>query len=225
MDQSLSSSRAIAHFKSIPWCSALLEQPGAVIFTPTARLQEDAFGRSPTQDQLFRKTLKNHDTVPHCIGFYQDPALSDSQLDRRAPLVALSQLEPTLLIKSSSLMFDLRRGVNGYNGSAHGGFIASIMDEAMGSLIFVNHEFQKQNETRGHYPQDILDLNNIRFFTASMTVRLRKPLPTPQSVIVTASLGRIDGRKMFLEVTVKGERGEEFANCDGLWISLQKEKL
>lgn len=121
--------------------------------------------------------------------------------------------------------FDLRSGINGYNGTAHGGFIASIIDEAMGCLILVNHFLQRQVEADGGLPKSVLDLNGSQHFTASMAVHFLKPIRTPQSIIVTANLRAIEGRKMSIDVIATGEGGVEFAKCDGLWLSTSKEKL
>ncbi|KAI1376170.1 HotDog domain-containing protein [Hypoxylon crocopeplum] len=229
MEQKNSSlSEAAHHFKSIPWYATLLERPGVLTFTPTSRLPEDLTGHSPTQDQLFRKTLNNTDTVPHCIGFYQDPFSSNLEIQGSpsSSSGSSSQLGSKLLVNSASLIFDLCPGVNGFNGTAHGGLISSLVDEAMGSLIFINHQVQTREQAQGRrLPRDVLDLNNSRFFTASMTVRFLKPIPTPQTVVVTASLNRIEGRKMSLDVTVKGKHQVEFARCDGLWMSLPKGKM
>ncbi|KAI0130688.1 HotDog domain-containing protein [Daldinia grandis] len=225
MAQNYSLVEATHHFKSTPWCTALLERPGVITFIPTSRFPEDPTGYSPTQDQLFRKTFNNADTVPHCIGFYQDPN-SDIEPSPSTQLGPSSQLGPRLLINSASLIFDLRPGVNGYNGTAHGGFIGSLIDEAMGSLILINHQVQTHDKAQGRrLPRGVVDLNNARFFTASMNVRFLKPLPTPGTVVVTASLSKIEGRKMSLDVTIKDKSQVEFARCDGLWISLPEGKI
>jgi acyl-CoA thioesterase FadM len=79
-----------------------------------------------------------------------------------------------------------------------------LIDEAMGSLIFINHEVYKQVETRkGTIPPNVLNMHGLAMFTASMNVRFQKPLVTPQVVLATATLKKIDNRKVFLEVTVK----------------------
>ncbi|KFY76835.1 hypothetical protein V499_03613 [Pseudogymnoascus sp. VKM F-103] len=207
------------YFKSIPWCAAILEKTGIVTFTPTCRLQEDANGYCPTQDQFFRKSLRNDDAIPNCVGFYQDPF---SKTTSSPP----SGSALRLLVNSSTLIFDLRPGINGFNGSAHGGLISALMDEAMGSMIFVNHEVYKDVEARKvTTPPNVMNLHGIAMFTASMNVRFQKPLATPHIVLVTATLNRIEGRKVFIDVTVKNENGVRFATCDGMWISVPKEKL
>ena len=128
------------YFQSIPWCAVLLEKPGIVPYTPTCRLEPDANGALPTQDQFFRVNLRSSDLIPYAIGFYQDP-FSPAII---SPSPTLSGLR--LLIHSSTLMLDLRPGTNGYNGAAHGGLISTLIDEAMGSLIYINHHFYTEVE-------------------------------------------------------------------------------
>ncbi|SPO07202.1 uncharacterized protein DNG_09896 [Cephalotrichum gorgonifer] len=211
-----------AYFKFVPWCNDLISRQGSILFTPTSRLPDDPT-IGATRDQLFRKTLHHDGALPYCIGLYQDPTTSP---DLQPTTPGSGPQSPTLYIKSSSILFDLRPGLNGFNGSAHGGLLSSLIDEAMGSLIFINHLVQTTHEKQGRkLPAGTLDLNSTRVFTASMAVRFQKPVPTPSIVVVTASLVKIEGRKIFFDVTVKGQHGEEYARCDGLWLSLPLEKV
>ncbi|KAJ8069795.1 hypothetical protein OCU04_000211 [Sclerotinia nivalis] len=142
---------AMSQFISIPWCADIVRKPGTVVFVPTSRFPADSQGKSPTQNQLFRDTLNNTDTVPHIIGLYQNP-LSFEIGPNATPIFSSASNAgnaQTLMIKSCSLMFDIRSGINGYNGTAHGGFITSVIDEAMGSLLFVNYSLQREVEARG----------------------------------------------------------------------------
>ncbi|KAF2122069.1 HotDog domain-containing protein [Lophiotrema nucula] len=209
------------YFQSIPWCAALLEKPGIVPYTPTCRLEPDANGALPTQDQFFRVNLRSSDLIPHAIGFYQDP-FSPAII---SPSPTSSGLR--LLIHSSTLMLDLRPGTNGYNGSAHGGLISTLIDEAMGSLIYINHHFYTEVEAihKEKIPSNVLNMHGVAMFTASMNVRFLKPLATPQVVLVTASLKDIEGRKVYLDVEVKDGEGLRFASCEGMWMSVLREKL
>lgn len=221
----------IGYFKSVPWCTELISAPGVVLFTPTSR-QPDSDAVGATKDQLFRKTLRHGEAVPNCIGFYDDPAVASSVNDANGTgdgngsTARPGPITPTLYIKKASLLFDLGPGVAGYNGSAHGGLISSLIDEAMGSLIFVNHVAQAALVRQGgRLPPGTLDLNNTRVFTASMAVRFLKPVPAPGIVVVEARLGSVEGRKISFDVRVRSERGQEFAQCDGLWLSLPLEKV
>lgn len=210
------------HFKTIPWCAELISAPELREFTPTCR-QPHSDAPVASRDQLFRKTLNHGDAIPNCIGLYQDPTkLSAAATTEPKP----PQDGPTLYIKAATLLFDLKPGVKGYNGSAHGGLISSMIDEAMGSLISINYLTQATLEAKGgRLPPGTLDLNSTRVFTAGMNVRFQKPVPVPGAVAVTASFVRIEGRKIAFDVRVTGERGVEFARCDGLWLSLPLEKM
>ncbi|KAF2263092.1 hypothetical protein CC78DRAFT_534254 [Lojkania enalia] len=209
------------YFQSIPWCAALLEKPGIVLYTPTCRLAPDANSALSTQDQFFRINLRHSDLIPYAIGVYEDPFFPTII----SPSPTSSGLR--LLIYSSTLMLDIRPGTNGYNGSAHGGLISTLIDEAMGSLIYINHKFYTEVEAtqKEKMPSNVLNMHGVAMFTASMNVRFLKPLPTPQVVLVTASLNKIEGRKVYLDVEVKNGEGMKFASCEGMWMSISRERL
>lgn len=206
-------------FSSIPWCAALLGEPGVVTFTPMSRLPN-----TPSKDQLFKTTLKTENAVPEFIGFYKSPFTDADNLTLSH--IPSTGRGPQFLINSVSLLFDLRPGVNGFNGTAHGGFIASLFDEAMGCLLFVNGALQQEMRARGvALPDTILDQNLGPVVTASMNVKFLRPLVTPQVVMVSVTLDRCEGRKFYLSYTIKDGNGKECARGEGMWISLRKEKL
>jgi acyl-coenzyme A thioesterase PaaI-like protein len=207
------------YFKLIPWCATILESPGVVIFTPPCRLQDDENGNCPTKDQFFRQILQNRDAIPNCIGFYQRTS-SDAMVTYPS-----AERAQQFLINSSTLMLDLRQGLNGFSGSAHGGLIATLMDEAMGSLIFQNHEAYMEMERRKEaLSPNILNMHGLTLLTASMNVRYQKRLATPQVVLATATLSRIEGRKVFVDVVVENGRGVTFGQCEGMRVTVSKEK-
>ncbi|VUC30924.1 unnamed protein product [Clonostachys rosea] len=217
---SSTSEKAEQRLRSIAWCAALLDRPGTTIFTPSCRLV-DASGLPASQDQILRTTLNNPDAVPHCLGFYQDPGSSST------PGSTTSPARPRLLINSSSTIFDLQPGVNGYHGSTHGGFMAVLIDDSMGGLIYHNFvlQMQKQQEPGWAPPPGTLDLSKIQYFTAGMNIRLEKPLRTPTVVVVTSTLNRVEGRKLYLDVVVEDGKGTKYATCEGLWMSLPNQKI
>ncbi|KAI3316536.1 HotDog domain-containing protein [Xylariaceae sp. AK1471] len=214
----------MSSFESIPWCATLLREPGVVTFTPMARLPADADGRFPSQDQLFKTTLKTTNTVPEYLGFYKSPFSDAANLT--LPPTSSAGPGPQFLINTVSLLTDLRPGVSGFNGTTHGGFIASLLDEAMGCLIFNNNKLQQEMRARGaKIPDTVVDLSKGPILTASMNVEFKKPLATPQVVIATATLNRIDGRKLYLNYAIKNGNGKEFARGEGVWVSARKERL
>lgn len=211
-----------SHFKSTPWCAKILSAPGIIPFPPPSRRDPNQLptGSTPSQDQLFGRSLDNESGVPQFIGFYQDPfAATDSTSD------SIAHPDLPFLTKSASLIFDLRPGVNGFNATVHGGFIAAMMDEAMGALLFQNDVINREAKAQGLLPPSAKDFADLGYFTARMNVRLRRPIPTPSMVVVAATLDKVEGRKIFLSVVVRGETDEAYATCEGMWMSISKRKL
>lgn len=217
-------SAAKSHFEQIPWCAALLHQPGTVAFLPSFRLAEDApFGTIPTQDQLFSRILHAKDAIPECIGFYRDPFPSDAGPGPQTAIASGGKPGSRLLLDSSTLIFDLQPGVNGFNGLVHGGLVATLMDEAVGNFLLLDSDLQLRAKARVELSPEIFDLGTVEaLVTARMNVKFKRPIATPQSVVVSVSVRGIDGRKLTLDVTVKGENAVEYASCEALWVSIPK---
>ncbi|KAH6648065.1 HotDog domain-containing protein [Truncatella angustata] len=203
-----------ARLEDVPWCTALIGAPNTVTFVPPSYATKDDV-EPPLLDQLFRRVLRNNEAIPRCLGFYQDPIdLSDG---------AVSGLP--FLLTSSSLIFDLRPGVNGFNGTAHGGLIVALMDESMGAYLIMNDKVHKQKKAEGLLPPSSKGFESMGFVTGRMDTRLLKPIHTPQIVVVTSHLAEVDGRKVHFRVAVTGEQGEVYATCDGTWVSFLRGKL
>ena len=207
------------YFAAIPWVASLLRAPGTVTFFPASRMGPERLSKNrfPSHDELFKHTLDTDSAVPHCLGFYQDPIPALHSADEHPDL--------PFVLRSSSLLFDLRPGINGYNGTAHGGFIAAMIDEAMGSLIFQNDLVNAEAKAKGALPPDAQDFRGLGYFTARLEVAYRRPIPTPSIVFATASLKGVEGKKAHFQIVVKGENGEEYAVGSGTWIKIQRTKL
>ncbi|KAI1092996.1 Thioesterase/thiol ester dehydrase-isomerase [Rostrohypoxylon terebratum] len=192
----------------------ILQAPNSVPFLPPSR--PDASGSKDylvSRDTLFRYSLDGERTIPRYIGVYEDPFCQ--------PTTTFSH--PLFITGSASLVLELRDGVRGFNGTVHGGLICAIMDEAMGSLLVVNDNLIRQAKAKGSIPADAPGFTAA--VTASINVKYRKPIPTPQIVVATASLDRVEGRKMYMHVVVKDQNEQECASCDGMFISISKGNL
>ncbi|KAI1130855.1 HotDog domain-containing protein [Nemania abortiva] len=201
--------------EEVPWCAALINASNIVTFVPPSHAAKDGV-ESSSQDQLFARQLRNNEAIPRCLGFYQDP----EHLPSRAAASGLP-----FLLSSCSLIFDLRPGVNGYNGTVHGGLIVALMDESMGAYLVMNDKLHKQKKADGLLPPNSKGFEDVGFATARMDTRLIKPIRTPQIVVVTSYLVEVNGRKVHFRVIVKGEKGQEYATCNGTWISFPRGKL
>jgi acyl-coenzyme A thioesterase PaaI-like protein len=197
-------------FEDVPWCAALLNAPDTLTFEPASREEGSA-----SQDQLFARTLRSNETVPRCIGFYQDPTEIPESAKSGSPF----------LLSSASLIFELRPGVNGFNGTVHGGLIGALMDESMGSFLYLSDKVYRRKRAEGLLSSDSPGFDKLGFFTGRVDIRLLKPIPTPQIVVVTSHLAKVDGRKVHIRAVIKGQHGQEFAVCDGTWVSFTLGKL
>jgi hypothetical protein len=54
--------------------------------------------------------------------------------------------------------------------------------------------------------------------TAYLTVKYRKPVATPQTVLVSAGFRKVEGRKYFIDGMVKDGFGTILAIAEALWI-------
>ncbi|KAM5371231.1 hypothetical protein ACJZ2D_008151 [Fusarium nematophilum] len=207
------------HFEAVPWCATILRSPDIVTFNPPCRSPPDPAGLSISKDQLFRHTLNRADAVPACLGFYSRPSEAPAEPGASKPKAS------RLLLDSATLLFDLQPGVNGFQGWTHGGLLALLVDEAMGSYIYITYRLQAEEKLRGRLPPDVMDLAEVNTVTAGMDMKLKKPLPTPAIVLVKATLVEISGRKMLVRTTIEGETGVQYAVCDGTWVALPRERL
>lgn len=97
----------------------------------------------------------------------------------------------------------LGRAFEGAPGRSHGGVIAALVDEAMGSLMGMRGELA---------------------FTARLTIDFRSPTPLNEPVTARAWLAERDGRKLTLRASVHA--GELLvAEADALFIAVDPAKF
>jgi uncharacterized protein (TIGR00369 family) len=100
--------------------------------------------------------------------------------------------------------FKLSRKYTGPPGHAHGGIVATILDEAMG----------KVNKFR-----DVLAL------TGSMEIKYLRPVPLGQPLTVTSSEQSVDGRRHINQAEISNAKGEVLARSTGTFIAIDPEKM
>ena len=157
--------------------------------------------KQSTEDALLADTLKTKTTIPAIITLYERPAKGRT------------------LITEARLLVALEYGVNGYPNIAHGGLIGAIIDESMGILLKCNKDMDK---TELGEPVDIDTL-----VTASLKVNYLQAVMTPQTVLVTAKIEEIKGRKFYMTGTVRDGNGAMLAKAEAMWIGIKftREKL
>jgi acyl-coenzyme A thioesterase PaaI-like protein len=152
--------------------------------------------KASTEDSLFAETLRSVETITAALTLSKYPT---SEVPRR--------------IEEVATFFSLGKGMNGYPHVCHGGMVATMLDETMALLLSSNK-----------------DLENAAIRTETVTVYLNvqylKPVATPQTVVVTAMLREIKGRKHYIDGTIMNKSGEALAKAETLWMALKSsEKL
>lgn len=176
----------LAHFESVPWCLEIIKQPGFAI-TPT-------FSRQPkpaTEDSLISTTLKTDDAIQACLTVYKIPATGVKWINEVRSLMTLGT------------------GMNGAPFMLHGGIVATLLDDVVGTLMTIN-------EDEG----DSTPLSSAAV-TAYMNIRYLSPITTPQTVLVIATTREIKGRKFYLDSEIRDEYGHVLAKAESLWVSIK----
>jgi uncharacterized protein (TIGR00369 family) len=100
--------------------------------------------------------------------------------------------------------FRLAKRYAGPPGHAHGGIIATILDEAMG----------KVNKLR-----------QVVALTSQMTVNYLKPVPLNQPLRVESHEVQVRGRKHVSMAEILNSKGEVLARGKGLFIAIDPQKM
>ncbi|KAK0751123.1 HotDog domain-containing protein [Schizothecium vesticola] len=195
-----------AHFRAIPWCRRLLDDPALLHSVIVDRRP------LPTSEASFvRRVMNSGRTVRACVTFFRTvtglgivggeaspmPVSRSMRLlggggrengedDKRSPFLVVSAL------------LDLGMDLCGYRDTLHGGLFAVLMDEVMGTAA--NHQAE-----HGAY-------------TGQFTTVFRRPIALPQIVVVRGRVARVEGRKIYACGTIEGSDGAIFAEADGIWI-------
>jgi acyl-coenzyme A thioesterase PaaI-like protein len=176
----------LAHFESIPWCSTIINDPSFTI-TPT-------FSRHPkpdTEDSLTATTLKSPSAIAHCLSLYRRPPPSVTWISEVRSLMTLGT------------------GMNGGPFILHGGIVAVLIDDVIGTLMTVNRDTERMPLSSGAV-------------TAYLNVRYANPVVTPTTVLVVAWSREVKGRKFWMEAEVRDEAGLVLAKAESLWIRVRK---
>lgn len=100
--------------------------------------------------------------------------------------------------------FKLSQRYQGPPGHAHGGIIATILDEAMG----------KVNK-----------LHKVVALTKSMQIEYLKPVPLGQKLTVTGREKEIVGRQHINVAEISNEKGEILARSTGTFVAIDIQRM
>lgn len=100
--------------------------------------------------------------------------------------------------------------MNGGPNALHGGIIAALMDDVIGTLLTINKDGEAINSST---------------VTATLNVRYLRKVVTPQTVVVVARCREVKDRKVFMEAEVVDGEGNVLAKADSMWIKARGLKV
>ncbi|MGA8489814.1 MAG: PaaI family thioesterase [Terriglobales bacterium] len=100
--------------------------------------------------------------------------------------------------------FQLGKRYTGPPGHAHGGIIATILDEAMGKVNKLRH---------------------VIALTSEITVNYLKPVPLNQPLRVESREVRVHGRRHINKAEILNQKNEVLARGQGLFIAIDPQKM
>ncbi len=90
----------------------------------------------------------------------------------------------------------------GMHGVVHGGIQATLLDEVMGKAAYTA------------FPDTF---EQIRFMTAEISVRYRRPAPAGVPLTARGEIDRIDERSVYLRGTIRDLDGNELTTATSRW--------
>ncbi len=105
----------------------------------------------------------------------------------------------------------LGSGMNGGPNMLHGGIIATLMDDVIGTLLTVNKD-QEGSPLTDHT------------VTAELNVKYLRPVRTPQTVLVVARCREVlrEGTRFVMDAEVRDEKGKVLAKADSVWTAVRR---
>ncbi|KAF7118073.1 hypothetical protein CNMCM5793_007459 [Aspergillus hiratsukae] len=194
MSEPTSDPALLEPFRAIGWSNSLLNSPDYYPIRTWSRLPKPHTG----EDGFFAGTLATSSTIPHCLTLRRrnlQPPPQDVPVwpsPTAKPSSAPSPNPPDVI-----MMVELATpGVNGHPDTAHGGVVATLIDEAM-SLAVAMHAVPSGDHPRG------------AIYTAQLDIRYKKPLRVPGLVVVRAKVVARVGRKFWVRAQAVQEESDE----------------
>ncbi|KAJ5883973.1 uncharacterized protein N7473_010859 [Penicillium subrubescens] len=185
----------VSHFRNHQWANSLISSSD---YTP---IPTDSRRPKPSgEDGFFGATIATPSTIPHVLTLQRrqlNTPLSEppvwlpaTKQDAAASTTPTPGANPADII----MIYDLGgSGIAGHPSTVHGGVVATMIDEAM-SLAVAAHASAPAPAGVG-----AVDKNpRGKTFTVQLDVRYKKPVTTPQVLVVRARVVARVGRKYWV---------------------------
>ncbi|KAJ5979988.1 hypothetical protein N7481_007286 [Penicillium waksmanii] len=158
------------------------------------------YDKGDLSDMFFNKTINTCDTISRVLAFMRKP------VSLQGPAYDNEGIDPLKYPDEPHFVafFQLETGVNGFINTAHGGLLASLLDETLGICV----------ETYRMLASEEL----ASLLTGELQVSYRSPVPIPSAIMIKSWVRRKEGRKWFLEARVLDQNGLLKAEAKSLYI-------
>ncbi|EME88447.1 uncharacterized protein MYCFIDRAFT_126759 [Pseudocercospora fijiensis CIRAD86] len=164
--------------------------------------------RGDGEDEFLGRVVHTDDTIRHWLAVISNKAFPPPGSEKSGGLQKDAGTEKPDFM----LLCDLQYGVNGFRGIAHGGFLCSLIDEALAQVVEL-HRHSSDSPSREY------------LYTANLNVNFRRPVATPNVIIIKGWLEKKQGRKWTVRGVLENGRGEGCIDVDGLWIAARPGKI
>ncbi|KXT05643.1 hypothetical protein AC578_5582 [Pseudocercospora eumusae] len=169
-------------------------------YSPVASPQRTP--RGDGEDEFLGRVVNTDDTIRHWLAVVSNKAFPPPASKTPGGVQADAGVDqPDFL-----LLCDVQHGVNGFRGIAHGGFLCSLLDETLAQVVELHRH-------TGHSP------SREHLYTANLNVNFRRPVATPDTIVIKAWLEKRAGRKWTVRGVLENSKGERCIDVDGLWIA------
>ncbi|EEH44873.1 uncharacterized protein PADG_01162 [Paracoccidioides brasiliensis Pb18] len=199
----------LSHFQSDPWTSTFLNLPTHAAIKTYSRTSDPATG----EDAFFARTIGSPTTIPHCLTLrkktieqpptHQPLPFPPPATGPMAP--AAGRPIPSNKVDLFALFSLATPGISGHPGTAHGGVIATLLDEVMSLAVSLHIPGYRENEKA----------ERARLYTAQLDVRYRRPVRVPGMAVVKAWCVVREGRRFFMRGQLVQEEGEGTGKGNG----------
>lgn len=204
---------ALAEFMSNRWTSSLLRSPDYTAVETTSRRTK----RKSGEDAFFADTLGTSATIPHLLTLRKNNPIDPPRI---APSIPAPPGRPAVPKSKPELVALLKLGTPGISGhpsTAHGGVLATVLDEIMSLAVGVQIPGYDGNiaKERG------------RIYTMQLDARFHNPVYVPAVAVVKAWVLARDGRKFWMMGQVLQEAGlfEDGGEGNGASIEAVRKKV
>ncbi|KAF2263779.1 hypothetical protein CC78DRAFT_544724 [Lojkania enalia] len=187
----------IARLSQTPWCATVINDPN---WTPTRTATR--VPKPSSEDSFFAETLGTERTIRLCLTLR--PAEAETGGDGPE-------------FKEVKTIMELGRGLNGHPDIAHGGFVATMLDEIFGMLITLNLE----KRMRRSREKGLGSHEGMNIFTAYLNTNYKRPVPTPGIILCTAQFDRQDRNKTYVKGTIEDGMGTIYATGVAMFVEVK----